>query len=571
LNQQDIQKLRKALETGRDAAQEVAERCHQEFAGYKEHRHKAVDADVAEIETALEMIALAERAVSPAESVQSIDTPEFRSLLGRWHAAGPGTHTVTAFLNFVAHIDASRAAAYERGYDDGHIAGRDKGKRSSTEEAHAEGRRSAMEELHPQWLKEKERADRAEQALADKTEAYKAMTNCAQEYQQLAQKAREEADELAAKQVPDLTDKQIMALWAQCSMPSEENDFITGPLPFARALLAQPLQQEGGKVLSRAIDCLEILNKRPRPMCRDCADEDGVCPHDKLDCDMRKLISDARAALSQPADNLQQASTAQAEPTKECGNCFEGKSDMDHACRACSGTGVATTPAKEASTATDVWQRGQRIELRVNGKWVSARFIATDLVGGEPIVQRDGAMPVFATWNEVRSIDHPTTAQATPEGADLPPLPDAYYKALDGDVFTPQQMRDYARAALAASQQAAEPVAMADVLAAIRTVDKEAERRGGMFPQDADEHRADRRAVQRVLGMLKWYGDRQQCEKWKEWPRRAAPPQQVDTKIIALLREARSTLEMWKDVAPAISLCRDIDAALAQKGGASNG
>lgn len=34
--------------------------------------------------------------------------------------------------------------------------------------------------------------------------------------------------------------------------------------------------------------------------------------------------------------------------------------------------------------------------------------------------------------------------------------------------------------------------------------------------------------------------------------------------IIKLLREARATLEMWKDVAPAVSLCADIDAALAK-------
>lgn len=34
-------------------------------------------------------------------------------------------------------------------------------------------------------------------------------------------------------------------------------------------------------------------------------------------------------------------------------------------------------------------------------------------------------------------------------------------------------------------------------------------------------------------------------------------------RILGLLREARATLGMWKDVAPAVSLCADIDAALA--------
>jgi hypothetical protein len=35
-----------------------------------------------------------------------------------------------------------------------------------------------------------------------------------------------------------------------------------------------------------------------------------------------------------------------------------------------------------------------------------------------------------------------------------------------------------------------------------------------------------------------------------------------DGRILGLLREARAALEMWKDVAPAVSLCADIDAAL---------
>ena len=37
-----------------------------------------------------------------------------------------------------------------------------------------------------------------------------------------------------------------------------------------------------------------------------------------------------------------------------------------------------------------------------------------------------------------------------------------------------------------------------------------------------------------------------------------------DAEIEGLLREARITLEMWKDVAPAVSLCEDIDAALGE-------
>lgn len=39
--------------------------------------------------------------------------------------------------------------------------------------------------------------------------------------------------------------------------------------------------------------------------------------------------------------------------------------------------------------------------------------------------------------------------------------------------------------------------------------------------------------------------------------------------LLALLKEARLTFEMWKDVAPAFSLCADIDSAIAkvEKGG----
>ena len=37
--------------------------------------------------------------------------------------------------------------------------------------------------------------------------------------------------------------------------------------------------------------------------------------------------------------------------------------------------------------------------------------------------------------------------------------------------------------------------------------------------------------------------------------------------LLLYLKEARRTLEMWKDVAPAVSLCADIDAAIARATG----
>ena len=37
--------------------------------------------------------------------------------------------------------------------------------------------------------------------------------------------------------------------------------------------------------------------------------------------------------------------------------------------------------------------------------------------------------------------------------------------------------------------------------------------------------------------------------------------------LLRYLKEARRTLEMWRDVAPAVSLCADIDAAIAKATG----
>jgi hypothetical protein len=44
----------------------------------------------------------------------------------------------------------------------------------------------------------------------------------------------------------------------------------------------------------------ETLDKRPRPLCRDCADNDGVCPTTGMPCDTRAVFAAARAALSAP-------------------------------------------------------------------------------------------------------------------------------------------------------------------------------------------------------------------------------------------------------------------------------
>jgi len=57
------------------------------------------------------------------------------------------------------------------------------------------------------------------------------------------------------------------------------------------------------------------------------------------------------------------------------------------------------------TSARDPW-RGTPCEAKdESGEWKPARFIALDLVGGEPLIQFDKRMPWFSTWNSVRGID----------------------------------------------------------------------------------------------------------------------------------------------------------------------
>lgn len=64
---------------------------------------------------------------------------------------------------------------------------------------------------------------------------------------------------------------------------------------------AQTEQQLAGwrRVVERLIANVEILDQRPRPICRDCADCNGVCDSG-LDCDIRALVEEARAMLAAP-------------------------------------------------------------------------------------------------------------------------------------------------------------------------------------------------------------------------------------------------------------------------------
>lgn len=57
-----------------------------------------------------------------------------------------------------------------------------------------------------------------------------------------------------------------------------------------------------------------------------------------------------------------------------------------------------------------------------------------------------------------------------------------------------------------------------DVIRAISAVQKEASKRGEMYPQTSDEQRDDRKAVMRVIEMLEWYEKNTGCANIKGWP-----------------------------------------------------
>ena len=71
-----------------------------------------------------------------------------------------------------------------------------------------------------------------------------------------------------------------------------------------RAIATRPAQTEQQpvawrRVVERLIANVEIFDERPRPMCRDCADRNGIC-ESGLDCDIRALVKEARAMIAAP-------------------------------------------------------------------------------------------------------------------------------------------------------------------------------------------------------------------------------------------------------------------------------
>ncbi len=350
----------------------------------------------------LELIALAERAVSPAESVQSVDETELRKLLDSWFLADESKQAEQAAEDaIVAHINAKIAAA------------------------HAEGRRSAMEEL----AKEKERADKAEADAA------------------LLAKRYSDALNAAARQVPDighlpcytLNDGRLIPVGIVKSI-IDRGDMMLSLLDVRTALLAQPLQQEGGFDFHahlarqakfsaetfgpgmRTAGVCDHIRKELKEIEADPSDlaewidvvilaldgawRCGGSPSQIIDgivakqtknegrkwpdwrtADPNKAIEHDRSAdAPQPSDNLQQASTAQVEPMEDPVTVPRGL--LGAACYA--------------------------IERKKDAPTVLAK------------------LREFTTG--ARSGYRATPAQATPEGADLPPMK-GIIESIDGEEF----------------------------------------------------------------------------------------------------------------------------------------
>lgn len=248
--------------------------------------------------------------------------------------------------------------------------------------AHAEGRRSAMEELHPQWLKEKERAEEL-QARLDAALSGKLAQATAQPLQQEG-------------------GKEVLAN----GWPKDFHEVVKGAEDVAH-------QQGRAAAVEEAIRACEAIAQDHRDQYKGrgkyAADNPRRAdPHADGCFDGASECADAiRAISSQPSDNLQQASTAQVEPAKEtCKNCGRHAGHEHGGCdwKSCPAN-YPPASSKEAASATD--------DKDDEDPKTSGNF---------PVA----AVPVFTATMEnspATKTASPSTdpAQATPEGADLPP------------------------------------------------------------------------------------------------------------------------------------------------------
>jgi hypothetical protein len=164
------------------------------------------------------------------------------------------------------------------------------------------------------------------------------------------------------------------------------------------------------------------------------------------------------------------------------------------------------------------------------------RFIESGLELGWPHAKRHA----WRAWQAARQSAPPQTP--APQGEMPEPLSDYQILAIGRKHFRPDVEEtevtqaafiDAVRDCIAATPQGArheggeeEAISWKDVVKAILAVDKEASRRGEMFPQTSDEQTDDRRAVRRVINMLDFYANHggSVAEKLSDWPKIHAAP-----------------------------------------------
>jgi hypothetical protein len=243
----------------------------------------------------LELIALAERAVSPAESVQSVDfyNKKLLEILWRWAE----THMKRGYTN----DNQAEAHASLVDFLNAAVTAQEK-------IAHAEGRRSAMEEL----AKEKERADKETKRLNWIIRRALLCTNPWAEQQ--GRRAR--FDAVAHSDFG--TDKRYYDDMRAAIDTDIAADDWGG---HQSSSTAQPLQQEGGKETDTdaAKRMRLIATKLGLGSAIPESDEElWGCAFSVLGMIRRKV----EELLAQPSDNLQQASTVQVAPAKmKCPTC----------------------------------------------------------------------------------------------------------------------------------------------------------------------------------------------------------------------------------------------------------
>ena len=90
--------------------------------------------------------------------------------------------------------------------------------------------------------------------------------------------------------------EELEAILSRSAAATNGSEQAPASQPAATVVAADDLY-----TLRRLIECAEVLDERPRPMCRDCADENGTCPNGGLECDMPKLFAAAKALYNRLA------------------------------------------------------------------------------------------------------------------------------------------------------------------------------------------------------------------------------------------------------------------------------